>query len=297
MAEIDFIFEGTTITIQCNKNQRMKDICDKLSTKIDNDINSLIFLYGGKLLNLDKMYNEITKVNKIAILVYKLENEAYYKREKILNDKVIDNILSLNNNVSVSLIELKIQVKNMMNNSSYLKNINYIFSQLKKINVIINNMRGNIEKINNQINQIKSNTNIIIDQNHKENKDKINNSKNGVINKSMTNDLSSNLFQKKYNTISKIKKNQSNLEKNLVNSEAITLYFIYRDKEFYLDADVDKRIGELIGELNKKYNIPINVSFYSEVDNNLIYLDYKKKINDYPKIINNSNSKIIIINN
>jgi len=113
----------------------------------------------------------------------------------------------------------------------------------------------------------------------------------------MTNDLSSNLFQKKYNTISKIKKNQSNLEKNLVNSEAITLYFIYRDKEFYLDADVDKRIGELIGELNKKYNIPINVSFYSEVDNNLIYLDYKKKINDYPKIINNSNSKIIIINN
>ena len=160
MAEIDFIFEGTTITIQCNKNQRMKDICDKLSTKIDNDINSLIFLYGGKLLNLDKMFNEITKVNKIAILVYKLENEAYYKREKILNDKVIDNILSLNNNVSVSLIELKFQVKNMMNNSSYLKNINYIFSQLKKINVIINNMRGNIEKINNQINQIKSNTNI-----------------------------------------------------------------------------------------------------------------------------------------
>ena len=297
MAEIDFIFEGTTITIQCNKNQRMKDICDKLSTKIDNDINSLIFLYGGKLLNLDKMFNEITKVNKIAILVYKLENEAYYKREKILNDKVIDNILSLNNNVSVSLIELKIQVKNMLNNSTYLKNINYIFSQLKKINVIINNMRGNIEKINNQINQFKSNTKLITDQNHKENKDKINNSKNGVINKGMTNDLSSNLFQKKYNTISKIKKNQSNLEKNLVNSEAITLYFIYRDKEFYLDADVDKRIGELIGELNKKYNIPINVSFYSEVDNNLIYLDYKKKINDYPKIINNSNSKIIIINN
>ena len=297
MAEIDFIFEGTTITIQCNKNQRMKDICDKLSTKIDNDINSLIFLYGGKLLNLDKMFNEITKVNKIAILVYKLENEAYYKSGKILNDKVIDNILSLNNNVSVSLIELKIQVKNMMNNSTYLKNINYIFSQLKKINVIINNMRGNIEKINNQINQIKSNTKLITDQNHKENKDKINNSKNGVINKSMTNDLSSNLFQKKYNIISKIKKNQSNLEKNLVNSEAITLYFIYRDKEFYLDADVDKRIGELIGELNKKYNIPINVSFYSEVDNNLIYLDYEKKINDYPKIINNSNSKIIIINN
>ena len=297
MAEIDFIFEGTTITIQCNKNQRMKDICDKLSTKIDNDINSLIFLYGGKLLNLDKMFNEITKVNKIAILVYKLENEAYYKSGKILNDKVIDNILSLNNNVSVSLIELKIQVKNMMNNSSYLKNINYIFSQLKKINVIINNMRGNIEKINNQINQIKSNTKMITDQNHKENKDKINNSKNGVINKSMTNDLSSNLFQKKYNIISKIKKNQSNLEKNLVNSEAITLYFIYRDKEFFLDSEADKRIGELIGELNKKYNIPINVSFYSEVDNNLIYLDYKKKINDYPKIINNSNSKIIIINN
>ena len=37
----------------------------KLSTKIDMNINSLIFLYEGSQLNLDKKLNEITKENKI----------------------------------------------------------------------------------------------------------------------------------------------------------------------------------------------------------------------------------------
>ena len=54
MAEIIFHYEGSPITIQCNKNEKMKDICIKLSNKIKMNINSLIFLYGGNQLNLDK---------------------------------------------------------------------------------------------------------------------------------------------------------------------------------------------------------------------------------------------------
>ena len=44
MAEVIFTYEGQIIKIQCNKNQKMKDICKSLSTKINEDINSLIFL-------------------------------------------------------------------------------------------------------------------------------------------------------------------------------------------------------------------------------------------------------------
>ena len=75
MAEIIFHYEGKTIIIQCNKDQRISDICNNLSNKINTNIDSLVFLYGGSQLNLNKIYNEITKENKINILVYKNENE------------------------------------------------------------------------------------------------------------------------------------------------------------------------------------------------------------------------------
>ena len=81
MAEVEFTFEGNPIIIQCNKNQKMKDICNKLSTKINININSLIFLYGGNILNFDKTFNEITKENKIKVLVYEEENIELEKKK------------------------------------------------------------------------------------------------------------------------------------------------------------------------------------------------------------------------
>ena len=54
MPEIIFIYDGQNIKIQCNVNQKMKNICINLSNKINTDINSLTFLYGGRILNLEK---------------------------------------------------------------------------------------------------------------------------------------------------------------------------------------------------------------------------------------------------
>ena len=95
MAEIIFTYEGNQINIQCDKNQKMDEICNKLSTKINMNINSLIFLYGGSQLNLNKKLNEITKENKINILVFKKENESEIcpKCGRVLNNEIIDNII------------------------------------------------------------------------------------------------------------------------------------------------------------------------------------------------------------
>ena len=82
MAEIVFIYDGKSIIIQCNINQKMKDICINLSNKINTDINSLTFLYGGRILNLEKNYDEITKENKIKILVYKKRRYKYRFRRR-----------------------------------------------------------------------------------------------------------------------------------------------------------------------------------------------------------------------
>ena len=46
-AKIIFNFEGRDLTIQCSPEDKIKDICQKCATKIDSNINSLIFLYGG----------------------------------------------------------------------------------------------------------------------------------------------------------------------------------------------------------------------------------------------------------
>ena len=181
MAEIVFQYEGKNITIQCNKNQKMLDICNNLSNKINTNLDSLVFLYGGSQLKFDKKYEEITKENKIIILVYKIENENEYcsKCGRILNNKIIDDIILINNNINSSLIGLKSQIDNIINDINNKKDIIYINSQLKNINYIINGMNEDIKKINNQLNQIKFipinniNNNKIKEDKIKENKNEI----------------------------------------------------------------------------------------------------------------------------
>ena len=51
MALANFTFNGIKTTIQCVKEDKMKNICAKFASKIDKEINSLYFLYNGNQLN------------------------------------------------------------------------------------------------------------------------------------------------------------------------------------------------------------------------------------------------------
>ena len=165
MAEILFQYEGQNITIQCNKNQKMFDTCKILANKIKINIESLIFLYEDNQINLDKIYNEITKENKINIFVNKKEDEYCPKCGRILNDKIIDEILSLNKDVNYILDRLKSQIDNIINDINNKKDIIYINSQLKNIDEIINGMNNNTKKINDKLNYIKHIPNNNINEN------------------------------------------------------------------------------------------------------------------------------------
>ena len=114
MATIIFIFNGISTSIQCSKDQKMKYICDKYCNKINTNINTLIFLYGGNQLNLDKKYEDYTKENKITILVYKNENEVCPKCGKLIDNKIIDNLILSNNNINSTLIGLKSQIDHII---------------------------------------------------------------------------------------------------------------------------------------------------------------------------------------
>ena len=74
-AKVIFNFEGVDVTIQCSKEEPMKDICQKYVNKIDKNINSLIFLYGGNQLNFNLNFNEQANIidkeqNIMIVMVY-----------------------------------------------------------------------------------------------------------------------------------------------------------------------------------------------------------------------------------
>ena len=79
-AKINFELDGVNVIIQCSEEDRIKDICEKYVTKIESNINSLIFLYGGNKLNMELRFKEqanLIDINRkeMNVIVYKKEND------------------------------------------------------------------------------------------------------------------------------------------------------------------------------------------------------------------------------
>ena len=155
MATIAFIFEGISTPIQCFKGQKMIYICDKFCNKIGADINSLLFLYGGSKINMDKKFEEYSKDNIIQIFVFRNEYEICPKCGKFLDNKKIDNLISSNNNINSILIGLKSQIDHIITDINDKKQINEINSQLKNLYLIINHIIEDIKKNNEELNKAK----------------------------------------------------------------------------------------------------------------------------------------------
>ena len=80
MFEAIFDYKGKNTKIQCNLNDKMKDIYIKFGIKFEKDINSLFFLYGGKKLveelTLEEIINKDNKkLKKINIIVNDINKE------------------------------------------------------------------------------------------------------------------------------------------------------------------------------------------------------------------------------
>ena len=146
-AKVIFTLDGDNIIIQCSKEDKMKDICQKYTNKIQKNINSLIFLYGGAQLNFNLSFKEQVKGkerNEMKVLVYKKENDDFicpHCNKKIKIEKIDDIILS-NNNIKDTINGIKFQIDNIIKLSSN----NNISIQLKNINVLLNTLNEDINK-------------------------------------------------------------------------------------------------------------------------------------------------------
>ena len=164
MAKVTFTFNGIKTTTLCSKDDKMKDICLKYSTKIDTNINSLYFLYGGNQVNLNLTFEEQANSmdkdkQEMNILVYQLEKEGIFCQkcgELIqLDSKLIENIFISNNDLNDILAGIKGQLENIIDDILNKKAFKYIDTQLKNIIIIINNAIIEIKKNNEKIYKLK----------------------------------------------------------------------------------------------------------------------------------------------
>ena len=92
MPTSEVIYKGLKTKIQCDKNDRMYLICKKLSTKLGwVNINELIFIYNGEIVNLKSKINEIansTDINR-EILNILVDDKNSIKREGLIPSKEI----------------------------------------------------------------------------------------------------------------------------------------------------------------------------------------------------------------
>ena len=91
MAEIEFIYNGQKSIVQCNIDDKMKDIFKKYAAKIDKDISIFIFLYGGAGVNEELTFNEQAndedKKRKKMIILVNENNETIIEKNKIKKSK------------------------------------------------------------------------------------------------------------------------------------------------------------------------------------------------------------------
>ena len=169
-AKVTFTLDGINLTIQCTPEDKIKDICNKYATKIDDNINSLIFLYGGNQMNMELSFkeqaNSIDRNNKeMRVLVYKNETEDIVcpkcgEKIKFNTDKINEIILN-NNKIKESINGIKFNIENLINISTN----NIVSMQLKNINVIINAINEDINKNNNKLKSLLNDVNDMSNKN------------------------------------------------------------------------------------------------------------------------------------
>ena len=78
MINVNFDYKGHLVTIQCNGQDKLLKICSKFALKINEPVESKIFVWNNQLLNLDKTFTEqmndsLEKKEEIKIIVNDIE--------------------------------------------------------------------------------------------------------------------------------------------------------------------------------------------------------------------------------
>ena len=262
MATINFSFEGITTSIQCSKKDKIETFCKKFAIKKKKDFNNLCFIYDGKEINFslnltfEQQANSIDKGKNIMNILVEKNEQNFVDCPKCgerlyfdlsLEKKLIDNLVSPNTNIKDNLVRLKTQIGKIIINGD---SVNKIKSQLKNINIAINNaifeMKTIIKQINNlknlslnniQISLFKANGDSIINFDKKNTEE--------ILNKSNIKKNEENIIKDKNNKIEEKNNQLNNLTINLDN------YKLQLTKKENINGNQKKKKKPLEGEPKK----------------------------------------------
>ena len=89
MATIEFIYEQVSTFVQCKPEDKMKDIFQKFETKSGINLKTVFFVCGGRILNGELTYSEISKSkDNIKVLVYKAHNPDDQNERININESI-----------------------------------------------------------------------------------------------------------------------------------------------------------------------------------------------------------------
>ena len=206
-AKVVFNFEGIDTMIQCTNEEKMKYICERYGTKLQKNINTLLFLYGGNQLRFESSFeqvaNSLDKAKKeMKVLVYTKESDDLIcpkcgEKIKIKREK-LDELISSNNNIKDKIDGIVFDLDMIIKNATLM---NTIKNQLKNINIVLNTINEDIKKNNKKITNL-LNDNININSNLNNNNFKMNNINMMMNNNMMLTQNNMNMFNNNMNMTS-----------------------------------------------------------------------------------------------
>ena len=156
MLKAIFIYQGSNIEIQCNEDEKMKNIINKLSNKIQNNINNIYLIYNGNIINEELTIKEIIneedkKRDIINILISENEDENDNIKNEDMNEiKEIKEIIcqECKENILIKIEDYKFNLYNCKNGHKYNNILIKELEQYEKLD--ISKIICNICNINNK---------------------------------------------------------------------------------------------------------------------------------------------------
>ena len=153
MSAVEFHYEGNSVDIQCNSDQKMEQIINKYTTKIRKKPENLNFIYSGEIVNKELTFDAIVnkldkKRNKMSVLVNNIFEKDYdYKSLKkslyIICPECKENArISIDNYIKITIYDCKNGHKVNISIQDFDKSQNYDQSK-----IICDNCKNNNKSI------------------------------------------------------------------------------------------------------------------------------------------------------
>ena len=149
MAEIIFNYEGVNTTIQCNENDKIKDIINKFLIKIQKQEDNLYYLYNGNKINYELTFNEQANEvdrNRRTMNMLVVDGEGKNVKNEVISKEII--CPECKDEIFIDIKNFKINLYGCKQNHNKNNIILYSFEETQKIDLnkiiceICNNNKG-----------------------------------------------------------------------------------------------------------------------------------------------------------